>query len=136
MMGGIVKNQQGLRGENRLFACQIGITFIIAAIAALISGGIGALSAVLGGLVSAVPGAYFARKLFQYQGARAAKQIVNSFYKGEALKIVLSVLLFTLVFIFSNINPVVFFATYIVVQMAFWFAPLIFANKQNRPERD
>jgi ATP synthase protein I len=132
-MGGIVKNQQGLRGARRLLACQLGLTLLIAAAAALISGATAALSAILGGLVSAIPTAYFARKLFRYQGARAAKQIVNSFYKGEALKIVLSIILFALVFIFSNIIPVVFFATYIVVQIVLWFAPLLFANKQNRP---
>ncbi len=135
-MGGIVKNQQGLRGANRLLAWQLAITLLVAVIVAVISGGKSALSAMLGGLVSALPSAYFARKLFQYQGAQAAKQIVNSFYKGEAMKIILSILLFALVFIFSNVNPVVFFITYIVVQMVYWFAPLLFANKQNRPERD
>ena len=135
-MGGIVKNKHGLRGAYRLFASQLGITLLIALIAALVSGGMAAKSAVLGGLLSVLPNALFARKLFQYQGARAAKQIVNSFYYGEALKIVMSIILFALVFAFCSIKPVVFFATYIVVQMVLWFAPLLFANKQNRPESD
>ncbi|WP_242602195.1 F0F1 ATP synthase subunit I [Legionella nagasakiensis] len=131
-----MKNQQGLRGARRFFACQLGITVLISALSALISGGTAALSAVMGGLISALPNAYFARKLFRCQGARAAKQIVNNLYKGEALKIILSMILFSLVFVFFKVVPTAFFAAYIVTQMVFWFAPLIFVNKQNRPESD
>nr|WP_256478901.1 ATP synthase subunit I [Legionella sp. 27cVA30] len=126
----------GLRGAKRLIAWQLGITLIIAGFCLLFFGKNSAFSALLGGLVSALPNIYFARKLFKYHGARAAKQIVNSFYKAEALKIVLSVILFALVFIFVNVVPIIFFATYIVAQMVFWFAPLIIDNKLNRPESD
>jgi len=131
-----VKNQQGLRGARHLIIGQMGVTLLMTAIAALVSGRVAALSTLLGGLVSLVPNALFAINVFKYQGARAAKQIVNSFYKGEALKIVLSVIMFSLVFILFNIKPLVFFAAYIMVQMVIWFSPLIFVNKQNRPKSD
>lgn len=120
-----MKNQRGLQGARRLLICQLSITVLFAAIALLLSSTTAAMSALLGGMVSIVPTAYFAIKLFRYQGARAARQIVNSFYKGEALKLILTIALFALVFKFFNIIPLVFFATYIVVQMMFWFAPLI-----------
>lgn len=135
-MGRTVKNQQGLHGANQLFAWQLGITLLLASIAMVVSGLTAAESALLGGLVSIVPNAYFARKLFRHQGAHAAKQIVNSFYKGEASKIALSIMMFALVFKFFTIIPLIFFTVYIVVQMVFWFAPLIFTTKQNRPESD
>ena len=128
-MGGTVKNQQGLQGAHRLFAYQAIITLLFAIIAMLGSGATAAMSALLGGLVCIVPNMYLARKLFQHKGARAAKQIVNGFYKGEAIKIMLSIALFALVFSFINIVPLVFFAAYMVVQLVFWFAPLIFVNK-------
>ena len=99
---------------------------MFAAIVMLFSTMVAGVSAILGGLVSIVPTAYFARKLFRYQGAHAARQIINSFYKGEALKIALTIILFALVFKFFNIIPLVFFAVYIMAQMVFWFAPLIF----------
>ena len=136
MIGGIVKNQQGLHGAQRLLLCQLSVMVLLAIIAIWFSGTTAAISALLGGLVSVVPNAYFARKLFQHQGAHAARQIVNGFYKGEASKILLSIAMFTLVFKWFNIIPLVFFAVYIVVQLVFWFAPLIFDNKQNRPESD
>jgi ATP synthase protein I len=136
MVGRTVKNQQGLHGANRLFAWQLGITLLLALIAMVVSGLTAAMSALLGGLVSIVPNAYFARKLFRHQGAQAAKQIVNSFYKGEASKIALSIAMFAVVFKFYTTTPLIFFTVYIVVQMVFWFAPLIFSTKQNRPESD
>jgi len=136
MKGRNLKNQQGLQGAKRLLACQLSITVLVAIACIMASGVTAAVSALLGGGVSVVPNAYFARTLFRYRGARAAKQIVTSFYKGEAMKMVLTIVLFTLVFKFFTIIPMVFFAVYIVVQMTFWFAPLIFDNKQNRPESD
>ena len=136
MKGRNLKNKQGLLGAQRLIVCQLSITMLVATLALVASGGTTAISALLGGGVSVVPNAYFAKTMFRFQGARAAKQIVTSFYKGEAVKMVLTIALFTLVFKFFTIIPMVFFAVYIVVQMTFWFAPLIFDNKQNRPESD
>jgi len=127
-MGEFVKNEQGLQGARRLLAYQLGMGLVIAAFAGIVSGAEAALSAMLGALISAVPNAIFAKKLFQYQGARAAKKIVNSFYQGEAIKLFLSIFLFSLVFIFFSVNPLVFFAAYIMTQMVLWFAPLIFTN--------
>lgn len=136
MKGRNLKNQQGMQGARRLLACQFSITVLVAILSSLVSGATAAVSALLGGGVCIVPNAYFARTLFRYQGARAAKQIVTRFYKGEAMKMVLTIVLFTVVFKLFTIIPMVFFAVYIVVQMTFWFAPLIFDNKQNRPESD
>nr|WP_302473904.1 ATP synthase subunit I [Legionella sp. PL877] len=95
----------------------------------LVSSGKQAMSAMLGGLVAIIPAALFARKLFRYQGARAARQIVKGFYLGEALKILSSIILFILVFLLFSLDPIAFFFTYILVLMTHWFAPLFFANK-------
>lgn len=131
MMGRTVKNKRGVQGAKRLIIWQLMITALLATVAMLLSGGIAGRSALLGGLVSVLPNAYFAKKLFQQQGANAARQIVSSFYKGEVSKILLSIALFALVFKCFTIIPQVFFGAYIVVQMVFWFAPLIFINKKS-----
>lgn len=117
---------QRFGGVRRLLLGQILITILLALAAGLISGVTAMTSVLLGGIVHIVPNAYFAKKMFRYQGARAAKKIVRSFYQGEALKILLSVALFALVFHFFTIIAWLFFATYILVQMVFWFAPLFF----------
>lgn len=124
------------RGIVRLWLVQISVTSVIAVLCAITYGAHAAISALLGGIVYIVPNAYFASKLFKYQGARSAKQIVNSFYKGEALKIIISIFLFTAVFVLFKITPLAFFVSYIVILMTHWFTPLIIINKQNRPESD
>lgn len=116
----------GARGVQRLLLIQLSMTAVFALVALLLTGRVGAQSAILGGIVYILPNLCYARKLFQYQGARAAKQIINGFYKGEALKIGLSIVLFTLVFVVFNINPLIFFGAYVGMQMLIWFAPLIF----------
>lgn len=131
-----MKNQQGITGAKRLVACQLILTALIFLGCLIVLGNQAALSALLGGLVCTLPNAYFARKMFEYAGARAAKQIVNNFYKGEGLKIALSIILFTVALKFFNIIPLVFFIVYLVVQMVFWFAPLMFTGYKYRPESD
>ncbi|KTD69450.1 MULTISPECIES: F0F1 ATP synthase subunit I [Legionella] len=131
-----MNKQLSKRGIVRLWCVQSGVTLVFAALCALVYDTNAASSALLGGIVCIVPNAFFASKLFKYQGARSAKQIVNSFYKGEALKIVISIFLFTAVFLLFKITPLAFFASYIMIQMTHWFTPLIIINKQNRPESD
>ncbi|WP_234802469.1 MULTISPECIES: ATP synthase subunit I [Legionella] len=131
-----MKDKLGISGVKRMLGIQLLTSVLISLVLLLIFGKKEAMSALLGGMVAIVPSALFARKLFQYQGARAARQIVKGFYLGEALKIVSSVILFALVFMLFKIAPLAFFFTYIVVLMNYWLAPLIFANKQNRPESD
>lgn len=131
-----MNKQLNKRGILRLWLVQLGITIVLAALCAICINAKAAGSAFLGGMVCIIPNAYFAIKLFKHHGARAAKQIVNSFYKGEALKIILSVFLFTAVFVLCRITPSAFFASYILVLMTHWFSPWIIINKQNRPESD
>ncbi|HRD69953.1 MAG: F0F1 ATP synthase subunit I [Legionella sp.] len=131
-----MNKQLNRRGIMRLWLVQLGITVFLAALCAIMFNMNAASSALLGGLVCIIPNAYFASKLFKHQGARAAKQIVSSFYKGEALKIFISIFLFTAVFVLCRITPLAFFGSYILILMTHWFAPWIIVNKQNRPESD
>lgn len=131
-----LKDALGISGVKRLLGVQFLVSLLISLIFWLVEGRQQAISAVLGGIVAIVPIALFAKKLFYYQGARAARQIVKSFYWGEALKIGSTIVLFALVFTLVKITPFAFFFTYIVALLCYWFAPLIFPNKQNRPESD
>ena len=114
----------------RFWLVQLGLVLLLAMFCAVKYNYNSAYSALLGGLVCIIPNALFALKLFKYHGARAARQIVNNFYKGEALKIVLSIILFTTVFIFCKITPLAFFVSYVLVLMTHWLAPWIIVNKR------
>ncbi len=58
-----------------------------------------AYSALLGGLIFIGPNFYFASLAFRYQGARAAKKIAETMYRGEVIKFLLSAVLFAAVFV-------------------------------------
>ncbi|WP_419419713.1 ATP synthase subunit I [Legionella sp. D16C41] len=131
-----MRDDQSLRRVQRLLLVQVIVCSLIALGMLAALGKQAALSALLGGIVAFLPSLIFAKKLFQYQGARAARQIVRSFYVGEFLKIISSIVLFTLVFMFFEVTPLAFFLTYIVVVMTHWFSPLLIDSKQNRPKSD
>lgn len=81
--------------------------FVVSTIAALsafaLMDGVTGYSVFLGGMVSTLPNAYFALKAFRYRGARQMLLIVKSFYAGESGKLIITAVMFAL--IFAGIRP-------------------------------
>jgi len=89
-----------------------------------------AYSALLGGLIFTLPNAYFAFKAFTHSGARQAKLIVKSFYMGESVKLILTAVLFTVVFVLVKpLNVLALFLTFFVLVMSNWLIPMVFNQK-------
>ena len=82
----------------KVIVAQLIATAFITAISLLFLGSVTAYSALLGGLISALPNSYFALQAFKYQGARNADKVVKSFIKGELGKIAITIVLFALSF--------------------------------------
>jgi len=110
----------------RVAGLQAIVTLLVAVGCYLMTDPVAAYSALLGGVVCFLPNLYFAWESFRHQGAQAAKQIVRSFYKAEAVKFGLTAVLFALVFaLVRPLNPIYFFLTYVVVQVVHWLSPLV-----------
>jgi len=110
----------------RVVGLQAIVTLLVAVGCYLMTDPVAAYSALLGGVVCFLPNLYFAWESFRHQGAQAAKQIVRSFYKAEAVKFGLTAVLFSLVFaLVRPLNPIYFFLTYVVVQVVHWLSPLV-----------
>tara|TARA_R100001143_G_C3357723_1_gene133556 strand:+ start:709 stop:1119 length:411 start_codon:yes stop_codon:yes gene_type:complete len=81
--------------------------FLVTVIAALstfaLMDTVTAYSVLLGGMISTIPNAYFALKVFRYRGARQMPLIVKSIYAGETGKLIITAVLFALVF--AGIRP-------------------------------
>ncbi|MGQ7960201.1 F0F1 ATP synthase subunit I [Pseudomonas sp. SP16.1] len=110
---------------------------IVLLLAALVAwqalGSVAGYSALLGGVIAWLPNLYFAHKAFRFSGARAAKDIVRSFYAGEAGKLILTFVLFALTF--AGVQPLeapVLFGVYLLTLLVSWFAPLLI-TKFSRP---
>lgn len=81
-----------------LLKWQAALAVVLTALA-LLKGREAAIAMGLGAGIAIAGSLYFALQAFRHAGARQAPQIVRSFYKGEAGKFVITVLLFAAVFV-------------------------------------
>jgi len=56
-------------------------------------------SAFIGGLICVIPNAYFAHRIYRYQGARQARLMVGNMFRAESIKLALTAVFFAAVFI-------------------------------------
>ena len=109
---------------------QIGSTFLLA-IGLLIHSKVAALSALLGGVVCFIPNSYFAYKAFQYTGAKAVSNVTRSFFLGVTWKLVLTALLFGIVFAkIKPLNHYALFGSFFVAQVVGIFVTARVTTKQ------
>ncbi|WP_426359214.1 ATP synthase subunit I [Pseudocolwellia sp. HL-MZ19] len=87
-----------------------------------------AKSALIGGLIGIIPNIIFALKAFRYAGARSAKKVVESFFSGVKIKMVLTAILFSLTFKFIVIQPLPLFGMFCLVMVMPLLQPII--NKE------
>lgn len=88
-------------------------------------GQVSGYSALLGGLIFLLPHGYFALKAFRFSGARSAKQIMTSFYQGEAGKLILCAIFFTMVFKWIQpLDIAALFLTFAIMLVTNWLTPL------------
>jgi ATP synthase protein I len=75
-------------------------------------------SILLGGLIFLVPQAWFSWRVFRERGAKFASEVVQSFYRGEAGKLLLATLGFAVVFALARpLDAAALFAAYVVLHV-------------------
>ncbi len=85
-----------------------------------------AKSTLVAGVVAIIPNIVFALKAFKYAGAKSSKLVVESFFGGVKLKMVLTALLFALAFNFFVLLPVPFFAMFCLIMVLPLLTPFIY----------
>lgn len=119
-------NFQGKTLAKRLLLVQLGLIALIAAVTALGFSLAHSFGVIAGGFAIILPTAVFAWRAFAYAGARSAQQIVRSFFAGEALKMVLTVLLLTAILVFSTLPLGAVYSGFIAALAVQWLAPVLF----------
>ena len=121
MLNNIVqKNKGNLKNNNdvgiiRILFLQITTTFFLTITFWLFDNKITAYSSLLGGLLSLIPNVFLAARLIA--APRSAKAVLRAAYIGEAGKVVLTFLLFGLVFVIVKpLDVKILFISFIVVQ--------------------
>lgn len=84
------------------------------------------LSPFLGGIAAFLPNLYFALRMSRVTGQDAQK-IVRSFYAGESGKLILTAILFVMIFQIPTIELLPLLTAYVAALSVFWFA-LIFRD--------
>lgn len=74
-------------------------------------------SALAGGLIFVIPGAYFAHSMYRYEGASRAHLVVGNMFRAESRKLVLTAIMFAAVFILmeSVVAPALLFTFAVMV---------------------
>lgn len=91
------------------------------------------LSALAGGGICVVPNFVFATLAFRRAGASVAQEVYKDFFRGEALKLILVIVLFSLVFKTMQVDFLSLFVSFAVAMIVHWLAPIFFqSNKWNR----
>jgi ATP synthase protein I len=94
-------------------AAQLLLVSLAAAVLHYSGAPVSARSVLIGGALCALPNAYFALRAFRHSGARAAKRVVESFYRAETGKFVLTIAGFAAVFIaIKPLNAAALFISY------------------------
>lgn len=115
----------GRRLAKRLLVLQAAATVVFVVFFAWLYGAPGAKTAFAGGVISLVPNAVFAVYAFRFGGARSASEVVRSFYAGEAVKMVLTMILFALAFITLSGPWLPLFIVFSVVTFMHWLIPFL-----------
>lgn len=79
------------------------------------------LSFLLGGGIALVPSLVFAKIFFKYSKGKEPHKIVNALYIGEALKFILTIVLFILAFQWKEVEGLSLFVGFILSQAIYWF---------------
>lgn len=106
----------------KIVAAQALLTVIIALLLLVISSTRSAYSALAGGLVSVVSNFYLAAKLFRFERDVAPGRIGRAFYIGEAVKILITAVLFVFIFAVLNTEALYVLLTYGATLLVYWFA--------------
>jgi ATP synthase protein I len=105
-----------------LVAGQVAISVVVALICAAVIGAPAGLAALLGGGIGAAGSLVQVAASFRRTTANAPSAIARGFYRGEALKIAVTVLLFIAVLRRRSLPPGPLFAGYAATFAAYWVA--------------
>ena len=110
------------RVAMRLVLGQAATTIVLAAICLIGFDARAAISALLGGGISVA--ASFAMVWFMFRGTpdTDAKRIVRGAYRGEGIKLALTVVLFSVVLKSYEVAALPFFVAYIATLLVYWIA--------------
>ncbi len=118
----------GRQLAKRLLLLQSGVVIATALTAVFAVNVDWGISALIGGGIFVIANAVFAMCAFMFSGARKARLVMASFYGGEVLKILITVILFAIAYLYIGVELVPLKLTYLPALGINIFGPVLFIN--------
>ncbi|GAA05432.1 MULTISPECIES: F0F1 ATP synthase subunit I [Photobacterium] len=118
----------GRQLAKRLLLLQSGVVIATALTAVFAVNVDWGISALIGGGIFVIANAVFAMCAFMFSGARKARLVMASFYGGEVLKILITVILFAIAYLYIGVELVPLKLTYLLALGINIFGPVLFIN--------
>ena len=83
-------------------------------------------SGLAGGITFLLPNFIFVLMAFAHAGASKAKLVVRGFFAGEAIKLFLTVILFTVFLKYGAVSLTAFYISFSLLVISQWIAPFFF----------
>ena len=83
-------------------------------------------SGLAGGITFVLPNFIFVLMAFAHAGASKAKLVVRGFFAGEAIKLFLTVILFTVFLKYGSLSLTAFYVSFSLLVISQWLAPFFF----------
>ena len=83
------------------------------------------IAALLGGVISILPGLFFALRFFSRASVSNPRKIVGTFYRGEFLKLLITAVLLLLVLLKMSLPVFPLFSGFLAATLGLWFAPVL-----------
>ncbi|MGY6276744.1 ATP synthase subunit I [Methylomonas sp. MgM2] len=106
---------------GKILYMQVLMALLVASGFLLLGGWGKAVSPLIGSAIALLPNFYFAYKVYLARH-QSAQGVVNAFYAGETVKLVLTAALFTIVLQIPSVDFLTLLVGYIAVLSVFWFA--------------
>lgn len=119
-------NAVGKQLAGKIVAAQFLVLLVASIVTITIFSLQSGLGILVGGLSAVIPNALFAVIAFRHAGARANKKVVQSFFMGEGVKLLLTAILLTLALLITNFNPVWLLVGFVLTVIMQWIAPILF----------
>ncbi len=117
----------------KVFLLETAILLAVTAIIGLLCERMLAVSILLGGIIALIPHIYFTYQAFRFTGAKAAQQVSQAFYRGQAGKFILNLLLFALVFmLIQRVDVLALFAGYILMLIGNWIGAVMVIQHRSK----
>jgi ATP synthase protein I len=118
--------RRGRRSAYKLIMLQATVTGLASTVFFVMQGVNSGLSALAGAVIAVIPNFVFATLAFSHMGASATAKVLKGFYWGEAVKLLLTIALFSLVFLTYKAAFMPLFVCYLLGLIVHWTAPLYF----------